>query len=245
MIPQGTSYYLLTNVASGRVIDGMNNGRLGSQLQTNDSKGWSPNNDQLWAIIPRGDGTFNIKDQHVGNYAGVGPNGTAVQLVAPNNTVCWAIIGSPTACQIVEPTTGRCLTDQGGNIIVASPDGAVGQLWSAIPVMQSMTPYQDWRTTDSGVNSSVLGSDYTIGELLNLIAVSAQKAVAQGTELPAGLTDCIDYWRLYYDGVCLPPGGTAAALLANIVAAFNSLSTGDWATVNTNLSPTGYTAETR
>jgi len=245
MIPQGTSYYLLTNVASGRVIDGMNNGSVNSQLKTNDSKGWSPNNDQMWAIIRRDNGMFNIKDQHVGNYVGVSSGQTAVRLQSPNNSLAWAIVGSPTACQIVEPATGRCLTDQGGNIVVASPDGTVGQLWSAIPIMESMTAYQAWRTADSGVSSSTLGSDYTIGELLNLIMVGAQQAIAAQTDLPAGLVDCIDYWRLYYDGVCLPPGGSAATLLANIVAAYNAFGTGDWATVNTKLNPNGYTGVTR
>lgn len=244
MIPQETYYYLFCNPSSGRVIDGMGNGAQGSQVKTNDSKEWSPGNDQMWQIIPCGDGTFNIRDQHVGNYMGIG--GSAVRLVQPNPSVNWSIVGSAAACQIVQPSTGLCATDQGGNIMLAPPDGSVSQLWAVVPVMQTMTAYMAWRTAPSSVPvPSNPSAFYSVGQLLNLIAVQMQQAIATGQDLPVQLVDRVEYWRIFYDGTSTPAHPSPTTPAQNIANAYNGLGSGDWAAVNTQLNPAGYSGSAR
>jgi len=247
MITQSTLFSHFMS-PTGQVIDGME-GVAGSHLKTNPSHGYSLEHDQMWKFVPHDDGTFNIIDQHGGNYMGV--SGSMVVLVAPDPSVRWCITGPARACQIVQPSTGLCATDENGQINLVAPQGAQSQRWIVEVVMtpSQQTSYLNWRSEATDVPvSTAPGSNpancYSVASVLGLIEIDIGVAIAGGANVPITLLGRLEYWHLFYDGTTVAPAPSLPAK-QNIGNAYNALTTGDWATVNNRLDPAGYDGQTR
>ncbi|MER5978549.1 RICIN domain-containing protein [Streptomyces sp. NPDC001857] len=181
----GTAYYRLVSVRSGKVLDvnGFSTAD-GTRIQQ-----WTDQNtaNQQWRLKPTGDGSYELVNRNSGKVLGIAGNSTAETAVAEQQTDSsatsqeWRIeeVSGSDAVTFVSRRSGQVLdvsggsTEQGAAVIQYPSRGSSNQHWKLVRVAETQASGSGGEQTAAGSgpyvwkNTQVVGGGYVTGLVFN------------------------------------------------------------------------------